>query len=171
MTNGIENFALNNLFNKIPGLNRKYFIKTVLKEFGYNKRCSPTTCEDYCDEEVENKCMGYFKCEPDYPELHDCLVDGDYRFTPDAYKIIKENDSIQCYEVEDTHKISKQKLTKYIMVWFFLDCENIDLELYVVDRYGNNINKIDLEDAYYWLLKELGSAKKKYKVSGEGDNQ
>lgn len=83
------------------------------------------------------------------------------RVIPDAFKICHSCKTITAFEVEDSNKLTEEKLSKYAMLWFYMDCEEADLLLCVMDRYGNNRNYINLEE-YYWtfLMEDVGKKRR-----------
>jgi hypothetical protein len=63
---------------------------------------------------------------------------------PDLYEIDEEKRLIRLFEIEDTNPLSDAKLAIIFNWWWELDCEDLELELYVSDRYGLNLRKLDL---------------------------
>jgi hypothetical protein len=63
--------------------------------------------------------------------------------------------TIKIYEVEDEHPITVEKLRDYTNVWFVLDSSEIDLRLFVYDRYGENERELSLSE--YWFIFEKNS--------------
>lgn len=70
-------------------------------------------------------------------------------FVPDAFKVDSENQEVTLFEVEDFHKLSIQKLSKIVDLWWILDDIGWNLQLIVVDRYATDRKKINLLD---WSL-------------------
>jgi hypothetical protein len=71
-------------------------------------------------------------------------------FRPDAYRINRETQELELYEVEVTSPITRGKVRQLGDLWFDWDSEG-DHDwlpvLFIVDRYGHR-NRVDLEDAY-----------------------
>lgn len=65
-------------------------------------------------------------------------------FTPGAFKVDSESQEVTLFEVEDFNKLSVQKLSTIVNLWWILDDIGWDLQLIVVDRYGIDRKKIDL---------------------------
>ncbi len=71
------------------------------------------------------------------------------RIVPDAWLHDEDNMEIIIYEIEDTHTITRNKLTKLINLWFMLDSEvYYKLRLILTDRYGQNRREIELFHLY-----------------------
>ena len=66
------------------------------------------------------------------------------KIIPDLFEIDRESKIIRLFEIEDTHPLTNEKLELLIEWWSALDGYSIGLELFVADRYGFNIRKIDL---------------------------
>ena len=66
------------------------------------------------------------------------------KIIPDLFEIDADNKIIRLFEIEDTHPLTNEKLEILIEWWSALDGHGINLELFVTDRYGFNIRKIDL---------------------------
>jgi hypothetical protein len=66
------------------------------------------------------------------------------KIIPDLFEIDSENNIVRLFEIEDTHPLTNEKLEILFGWWSALDFHNVNLELYVTDRYGFNIRKIDL---------------------------
>jgi hypothetical protein len=63
---------------------------------------------------------------------------------PDLWEIDENKKLIRWFEIEDTNPLSDTKLSILLNWWWALDCEGVELELYVCDRYGLNLRKLDL---------------------------
>lgn len=91
--------------------------------------------------------------------LRKTCLDGDEMIVPilpNIYRIC-ENDfckAVICYEIEDTNKLSKDKLFRYAELWFQLDSNRWDLYLYPVYRDGTIGVQIDLFLMFRKLMKE-----------------
>ncbi|MGJ0483637.1 MAG: hypothetical protein ACR65R_03765 [Methylomicrobium sp.] len=72
-------------------------------------------------------------------------------FIPDAFRIIEEEGEIQLFEVEDTHKLTIEKLKLLAGSWTEFEENGLKLRLFISDRYGANIRELDL-DLYEELL-------------------
>ena len=72
---------------------------------------------------------------------------------PDIFEIRKEEREVFVYEIEDSSKITPQKLSYILDWWFALDCIGWNLYCISLDRYGNNPSIIDLPAFYYTELK------------------
>ena len=82
----------------------------------------------------------------------DCLVNR--RFLPDAYRIDRQNWTIDLFEVEDTCKLSPRKLETLARWWEAWDGEGqteFYPRLFTVDRYGRTTGEVDLM-AVLWAL-------------------
>ena len=66
------------------------------------------------------------------------------KIIPDLFEIDADNNIIRLFEIEDTHPLTNEKLEILIEWWSALDGHGVNLELFVTDRYGFNIRKIDL---------------------------
>jgi hypothetical protein len=66
------------------------------------------------------------------------------KIIPDLFEIDADNKIIRLFEIEDTHPLTNEKLEILIEWWSALDGYGIGLDLFVTDRYGFNIRKIDL---------------------------
>lgn len=89
-----------------------------------------------------------------YDSLHKYIED-EYMIklggcVPDAYRIDTENRTIEYYEIEDTNKITIEKLAWYFnMSEVLFGTINYKLILYSVNRYGNRIEEIPYESIEY----------------------
>lgn len=77
-----------------------------------------------------------------------------YRLIPDSWGLENGRDGLQIFaiEVEDSNKLTEEKLKNYSMLWFYLDCIGIDLRLETFDRYGVICTKIPLNNVYCAFL-------------------
>jgi hypothetical protein len=81
------------------------------------------------------------------------------RMIPDGYVIDHENRAVIVFEVEDTHPMNREKLSKYWWLWWVLDEYFWSLVVVVCDRYGRG-GAIDLY--------ELGMAHDQDKMTKRG---
>lgn len=63
---------------------------------------------------------------------------------PDLFEIDETKKLIRLFEIEDTHPLPNEKMQILYEWWWALDCEGLELELFVSDRYGHNLRKLDL---------------------------
>jgi hypothetical protein len=78
----------------------------------------------------------------------DDLVPG---FVPDGYVV--EDRRLDLFEVEVTHHIPRSTMVSICYLWMACDACDIEVNLYVVNRYGH-INILPLAPIYYRLLQE-----------------
>lgn len=57
---------------------------------------------------------------------------------PDAYLIDEENKTVIWYEVEDTHRLTNNKIYDLYHIHFALDYCFWEMEVVLIDRYGNS---------------------------------
>lgn len=81
--------------------------------------------------------------------------DDDYgmRLLPDAYRIDRWMDRVVCYEVEHTSALTKERLHRYGMLWFYLDSIGWTLDLVLIGRRGAK-RMVCGQCLYYSLLLE-----------------
>lgn len=60
-----------------------------------------------------------------------------------------EAPTLTCIEVEDGHPLTLDKILAYETIRFYLDCVGFDLDLFVTDRYGDNLKPIPLFEYGY----------------------
>ena len=65
-------------------------------------------------------------------------------FVPDAYLIDKDKKTVYIFEIEDTNKLSINKLYELVYLWECLDYIYWELRVIVTDRYLYNWRNIDL---------------------------
>jgi len=56
---------------------------------------------------------------------------------PDAYKIDRSSRTVEAYEVEVTSPVTGDKLERFAALAWELDCEEWDLRLFIVNRFGH----------------------------------
>lgn len=66
---------------------------------------------------------------------------------PDAFVV--EGFTVTIFEVEDSSRLSIEKLRDYALNWFYLDSALVNLRLVVTDRYGSTETELGLCDLYY----------------------
>jgi len=71
---------------------------------------------------------------------------------PDAFVIDHKNTHCSVFELEDTHKLSQDKLNAYADIWFRMDCFDWEFGLIVVSRYGTLSLIPDLQYRFLELL-------------------
>lgn len=71
---------------------------------------------------------------------------------PDAYSFHEDAGIFYCYEAVVTSEISDAKLKRYAMAWFIFECEEIDLKVIRVDRFGTT--EIELGPYYYEFMQD-----------------
>lgn len=86
-------------------------------------------------------------------EMYEDELPPDIR--PDLYEIDEADKLIRLFEIEDTHPLSDSKLHKLAFWWWSLDSYGFELELFVTDRYGHNLRKIDLAALFFQIEFEL----------------
>jgi len=74
------------------------------------------------------------------------------KFIPDLWRIDSDRRKIYLYEIEDTHPLSNEKLSKLHDYWWDLDAEGWLLYLTVFDRYGLNPREIDLTEFAFGMI-------------------
>jgi len=78
-------------------------------------------------------------------ELEDPIDDFDPpQFIPDAYSIHNDLKTVVVYEIEDTSKLTEQKVSRMYDFWFVLDDAGWKLRVFIVDRYGHSETEIDI---------------------------
>jgi hypothetical protein len=84
------------------------------------------------------------------------LCDDDrFERRPDAWSYIPNDDpstpgTFNLYEIEDSNKLSSEKLYDYAWIWFYLDDYEFEVNLFVYDRYGEN--EVQLCLCEYWFM-------------------
>ena len=76
------------------------------------------------------------------------------KYLPDLYKIDDDNKIIGLLEIEDHSKLKTEKLKAYSELWHDADCYGITIEVYTADRYGRNIEYLDLFPAFCHTMEE-----------------
>jgi hypothetical protein len=76
---------------------------------------------------------------------------SEYRVIPDGYIIDRQNQTVYFFEIEDTNPISTDKLRKLSQIWFYLDCIQWDLKVFLIDRYLSNWRALPLSQIYFSL--------------------
>ena len=77
---------------------------------------------------------------------------GYRRFIPDGFVINSNNSVVTVYECVSTCDISKMKLKIITELWYYLDCEEIALELVVIGKNGEIEYSFGDSDLYrIWL--------------------
>lgn len=79
------------------------------------------------------------------------------RRIPDAWSYVPFDDdespgAINLYEVEDGHPISEAKMRDYADFAFMCDFYDLDVNLFVYDRYGENQREVSLLEYFYMFL-------------------
>jgi len=90
----------------------------------------------------------------DQLDIELCDVDR-FERRPDAWSYTPHDDpnipgTFNLYEVEDSNKLSPEKLYDYAWIWFYLDDYEFDVNLFVYDRYGEN--EVQLCLCEYWFM-------------------
>jgi hypothetical protein len=112
----LERLALNRIREQFPGMKRKGFSGAV-----------------------RAACAG--EGLPQVPIIPDAwMVDGDYLTGEDRGKPA----TFTCFEIEDRHPLSPEKLWFYCGLYDTLDFCGHNLRLFVFDRYGHNKRELDL---------------------------
>lgn len=81
---------------------------------------------------------------------------------PDAWSYVPfERDDVpgtlNIFEIEDSHLIDIEKMRDYADLWFNLDDLDLDLHLFVYDRYGEHEKQICLCEYWFMFLrKDIG---------------
>lgn len=89
-----------------------------------------------------------------------------FKVVPDLYEVNKEKDILTVYEIENSFHLTPDKLFKYGQLWFYLDCDWVELRLFIVDRFGHQ-NEISLCDVFYATLMKEAERRKKEKEEKE----
>ena len=76
------------------------------------------------------------------------------KYLPDLYAIDEETRTIRLLEIEDTSKLTKEKIAAYADFWHDSDYYEIALEIYTADRYGRNIQPLKLWPTFCHSLSE-----------------
>ena len=76
------------------------------------------------------------------------------KYLPDLYAIDEQTRTIRLLEIEDTSKLTKEKITAYSNFWHDADYYEIALEIYTADRYGRNIQPLNLWPTFCNSLNE-----------------
>ena len=87
------------------------------------------------------------KDEPDYDLATSIFAVAD-KYLPDLYKIDEDKKIIGLMEIEDYSKLRTDKLKAYSELWHDADFYGITIEIYTADRYGRNIEYLDLFPAF-----------------------
>jgi len=104
------------------------------------------------------KPRGYRSCLRDYVAKH---LPGapDLPYIPMSdgycsYTNIQNTYVVLAIEIEDSNKLSREKLHDYTDVWWWFDCETTDIAIGLIttDRYGANPNIHSLLDWWYVFL-------------------
>jgi hypothetical protein len=82
-----------------------------------------------------------------WPELDDVEVG----FCPDGVVIDREARRVDVFEVEVTHAIPQSTMWKICDLWVACDAHDIELNLFVVNRYGH-IGQVEIGPWYLQLL-------------------
>jgi len=116
-------------------------------DVGYMSRLS---LQKLCNENPDIKCKGFAgalrKLEEKYG-MEDNVASVD-RVIPDAYWIDEKTCTIHIYEIEDSHSLEPYKLSRLIMLWFYYDCENWEFKVHIINRYGKEIQELELGALY-----------------------
>ncbi len=87
------------------------------------------------------------------------------RIRPDAYKIDEAGRIVTIFEVEDTSPLSAAKLELLGNLWFFLDCEEWQLRVVTLDRYGNRASPgLRVGEFFYAGLDNEADAPSEYRT-------
>ncbi len=84
------------------------------------------------------------------PEFDEII--SQYRVIPDAFLIDDPSRVVYMFEIEDTHEIPIEKLHKLERLWFYLDCMDWELRLFLFDRYLQNWRVLPIPDTYFALV-------------------
>lgn len=132
---------------------RKAFNEIVLRdwepEHGACENCAP------CQNGDGEACL-----YPISPTEYAHSIFRDYfprNIVPDGWAIIPTPDrsffTILAIEVEDSHKLSEEKLKRYGHMWWGLDGrDDLALQVLSVDRYGRNEHWFNMKVVGYWSL-------------------
>lgn len=80
---------------------------------------------------------------------------------PDYFEIRPDEKLILFYEVEDTHRLSMQKLSKLYDVCGYIEDDLLEFEFYVVclDRYGNELSRLGYYELEEYYLAHVASTR------------
>lgn len=70
-------------------------------------------------------------------EILECWRNRDSRFIPDAFLVDREQRTVVCYEIEDSHPLNPFSIGEYGAAWWTLEYIYWDLHLIAYDIYGN----------------------------------
>ena len=65
---------------------------------------------------------------------------------PDGFGIDTERRQVLCFEIEDTNKLTREKLYRYFVAFGECDYYRWTLRLFVADRYGQNVTELLIVD-------------------------
>ncbi|MAC54890.1 MAG: hypothetical protein CME31_20315 [Gimesia sp.] len=159
----LHEFAVTQLIKANNNIKKKGFRKDFRKRIRdhYKKNWAVQTEEElkeyWDDHYTMNEEYGDDEFKGGWKEDADLAFDelmGRFTRVPDAYRICEWCKTIFMYEVEDSHKITTDKMAAYADFWFQLDSDYWRLVVYSVDRYGNIQANINLMDYWYALLEE-----------------
>jgi len=116
----------------------------------------------YVCEKFGLQSRGFYKNIRDLVDDKDLYVVHNIGIIPDAFTLRYDKDTgspeIVCYEIENYNQFRAFKENKYVNFWFYLDCDEIFLTLYLVDRFGNTIKEYN--DEFKNLLSDNKERKK-----------
>ena len=79
-------------------------------------------------------------------------------YLPDLYCIDEKRRLIGIFEIEDSSKLKSEKLQAYAEFAFGCDTYDISVELYTADRYGRNVQFVNLFPALVHSLQRAEMA-------------
>jgi len=120
-----------------------------------------TRLKEWLNEALENGHRSWCNLADTFSSLKHGIVPDAFAIVPDLQE--DENGKLHqhptthrvfAFEVEDAHRINEAKLRKYIDLWWLLDdTETLNLELVIVDRYGEektlDLGDLAWRDAFY----------------------
>lgn len=77
-----------------------------------------------------------------------------WSYEPSGREEIGIPGTLNIFEIEDSHMISLDKMRDYADLWFNLDDLDLDLKLFVYDRYGEHERQICLCEYWFMFLRD-----------------
>ena len=115
------------------------------KKYGYKKSVLGALARWLAEDDGQD--------EPDH-DLACSIFAAAEKYLPDLYKIDDDEKIIGLLEIEDHSKLKTEKLKAYSELWHDADCYGITIEVYTADRYGRNIEYLDLFPAFCHTMEE-----------------
>ena len=117
-----------------------------------------------CDFILHNECSLFGECSDCDSDCNKDFkknaireeIDEIFNRRPDAFHICYFCNVVIVYEIEDTSKLTEEKLRDYVELWFYLDTlsDGIEFHLYITDRYGITKTEVPLQQYFYVFLEK-----------------